>query len=310
MAVVGPWPGLRRPAPFRRGDGGGRRRRRRCGRDRSRADRVPPLGMAGPRAARRAVRTGELLGPWWSLVLRDAGEGEVPRRAVVVDVPAVRHADEAGVVDGGAGEDAERRNRYRLLDRFGNREDNLAVPGREARAGLGALPAVPPRALPAVPRRETTQPRAGSSCPVGPSARNAFGRGSVPGPALWRLKGSSPRKHSSARSAPTGLAFARPGPGREHSSASNAGRAGLSSGREHSSARSARRRGARGGGDGLRFSLGSRLCEERAAAAVTGPLAAAPCLPLPGAFAPRSRRSPLGGAARGRPGGPARRGDA
>ena len=45
----------------------------------------------------------ELLGPWWSLVLRDAGEGETPRRAVVVDVPAVRRADDARCAGGSRG---------------------------------------------------------------------------------------------------------------------------------------------------------------------------------------------------------------
>jgi hypothetical protein len=65
--------------------------------------------------------TADLLDAWWSLVLRDGGDdGSEARRAVVVPVPLVRH--------GARTEDAaaERRNRYRLLDRFGNRSD-LAV---------------------------------------------------------------------------------------------------------------------------------------------------------------------------------------
>jgi hypothetical protein len=63
-----------------------------------------------------------LLGAWWSLVLRDAGEGQASRRAAVVDVPVVRAAPDTHDED-----PAERRNRYRFIDRFGNRTD-LAVP--------------------------------------------------------------------------------------------------------------------------------------------------------------------------------------
>jgi hypothetical protein len=62
-----------------------------------------------------------LLGAWWSLVLRDGGEGQPSRRAAVVDVPVTRSAATSDADD-----PAERRNRYRFLDRFGNRTD-LAV---------------------------------------------------------------------------------------------------------------------------------------------------------------------------------------
>jgi GT2 family glycosyltransferase len=62
-----------------------------------------------------------LLGAWWSLVLRDAGEDQPSRRAAVVDVPVTRSAAAPHAED-----PAERRNRYRFLDRFGNRTD-LAV---------------------------------------------------------------------------------------------------------------------------------------------------------------------------------------
>jgi hypothetical protein len=63
---------------------------------------------------------------WWSLVLRDEGEGEAPRRAVSVDVPATRHEHR-----GWSGLDEEERTRqskrnfYRIIDRFGSRRDLL-----------------------------------------------------------------------------------------------------------------------------------------------------------------------------------------
>lgn len=66
---------------------------------------------------------------WWSLVLRDAGEGEPARRAVAVDVPAIRHEHRgwASLAD----EDRARqskRNFYRIIDRFGSRRDLLVQP--------------------------------------------------------------------------------------------------------------------------------------------------------------------------------------
>jgi hypothetical protein len=64
-----------------------------------------------------------LLGAWWSLVLRDGAEDEPARRAAIVDVPVVRSAAPADTDE----DPAERRNRYRLIDRFGNRTD-LANP--------------------------------------------------------------------------------------------------------------------------------------------------------------------------------------
>jgi len=70
-----------------------------------------------------------LLDAWWSLVLRDEGGERAPRRAVIVDVPLVRH-ERAPRLGARAAEDAktERRYRYRLIDRFGERRD-LAVRG-------------------------------------------------------------------------------------------------------------------------------------------------------------------------------------
>ncbi|HEV8697016.1 MAG TPA: glycosyltransferase [Candidatus Limnocylindrales bacterium] len=63
---------------------------------------------------------------WWSLVLRDEGEGEAPRRAVAVDLPATRHEHR-----GWTSLSEEERNRqskrnfYRIIDRFGSRRDLL-----------------------------------------------------------------------------------------------------------------------------------------------------------------------------------------
>jgi GT2 family glycosyltransferase len=64
---------------------------------------------------------------WWSLVLRDAGEGNEPRRAVrVADIPAVRHEHRGW---GSLPEDERtrqsKRNFYRIIDRFGSRRDLL-----------------------------------------------------------------------------------------------------------------------------------------------------------------------------------------
>jgi cellulose synthase/poly-beta-1,6-N-acetylglucosamine synthase-like glycosyltransferase len=63
---------------------------------------------------------------WWSLVLRDAGEGSPPRRAIAVGLPAVRHEHRAWA----SATDDERarqskRNFYRIIDRFGSRRDLL-----------------------------------------------------------------------------------------------------------------------------------------------------------------------------------------
>jgi hypothetical protein len=64
---------------------------------------------------------------WWSLVLRDEGEGETPKRAVrVADLPATRH--EHRVWESLSEEERTRqskRNFYRIIDRFGSRRDLL-----------------------------------------------------------------------------------------------------------------------------------------------------------------------------------------
>jgi cysteinyl-tRNA synthetase len=64
---------------------------------------------------------------WWSLVLRDAGEGSEPRRAVrVAGIPAERHEHRGW---GSLPEDERtrqsKRNFYRIIDRFGSRRDLL-----------------------------------------------------------------------------------------------------------------------------------------------------------------------------------------
>lgn len=67
---------------------------------------------------------------WWSLVLRDEGEGSTPRRAVRLDgLPAVRH-EHRGYASLPADERdrQSKRNFYRIIDRFGPRRDLLVRP--------------------------------------------------------------------------------------------------------------------------------------------------------------------------------------
>ncbi len=66
---------------------------------------------------------------WWSLVLRDAGEGSAPRRAVVVpSLPLMRGEPHAWTATPAAERDRlSKRNFYRILDRFRDRTD-LVVP--------------------------------------------------------------------------------------------------------------------------------------------------------------------------------------
>ncbi len=61
---------------------------------------------------------------WWSLVLRDEGEDATPRRALAVEIPAIRHEHR----DWTSTPEPERarlskRNFYRIIDRFGRRPD-------------------------------------------------------------------------------------------------------------------------------------------------------------------------------------------
>lgn len=64
---------------------------------------------------------------WWSLVLRDGGEGRRSRRAVrVADPPAIRHEHHGSTSIEPADLDRlSKRNFYRILDRFGARRDLL-----------------------------------------------------------------------------------------------------------------------------------------------------------------------------------------
>ena len=64
---------------------------------------------------------------WWSLVLRDEGEGNAPRRAVALDgLPADRH-DHRGYTSlpDDERDRQSKRNFYRIIDRFGSRLDLL-----------------------------------------------------------------------------------------------------------------------------------------------------------------------------------------
>ena len=64
---------------------------------------------------------------WWSLVLRDEGEGSPPRRAVALDgFPAVRHEHRGYTSLPDTERDRQsKRNFYRIIDRFGWRRDLL-----------------------------------------------------------------------------------------------------------------------------------------------------------------------------------------
>ena len=66
---------------------------------------------------------------WWSLVLRDEGEGTGPRRAVAVELPAIRHEHRGWSSLPDAERDRQsKRNFYRIIDRFGSRRDLLVEP--------------------------------------------------------------------------------------------------------------------------------------------------------------------------------------
>jgi hypothetical protein len=72
-------------------------------------------------------RSATYLDVWWSLVLRDEGEGRPPRRAVALALPLVRHARrDSGGLPETERRRLSRRNFYRIIRRFGRRRD-LAV---------------------------------------------------------------------------------------------------------------------------------------------------------------------------------------
>jgi len=74
-------------------------------------------------------RTRAMLATWWSLVLRDEGEDAPPRRALALaELPVTRRDHEPDPVatsPGSERDQASRRDRYRIIDRFGWRRDLL-----------------------------------------------------------------------------------------------------------------------------------------------------------------------------------------
>jgi len=76
---------------------------------------------------------------WWSLVLRDEGEGETPRRAVsVAGLPAQRHEHRGWTSLPDEERDRQsKRNFYRIIDRFGSRRDLLVGAASTATSGRG-----------------------------------------------------------------------------------------------------------------------------------------------------------------------------
>ncbi len=68
---------------------------------------------------------------WWSLVLRDDGEGEPARPAIALEgLPLVRHEHRGyTAIPEGERDRLSKRNFYRIIDRFGARRDLLVRPG-------------------------------------------------------------------------------------------------------------------------------------------------------------------------------------
>ncbi len=64
---------------------------------------------------------------WWSLVLRDDGDDQTPRRAISLgSLPAIRHEHRGWASLPEAERDRQsKRNFYRIIDRFGSRRDLL-----------------------------------------------------------------------------------------------------------------------------------------------------------------------------------------
>ena len=76
------------------------------------------------------LRSARGVDTWWSLVLRDAGDGALPRRAIrLAELPVARHDPPGGppATDTEAARLA-RRDTYRILAAFGGRRDLLTPP--------------------------------------------------------------------------------------------------------------------------------------------------------------------------------------
>jgi cysteinyl-tRNA synthetase len=85
-------------------------------------------GTRGPLDAR--FRFYRNLDIWWSLALRDEGEGAPPRRAVALELPAVRHEHRGWAsLPEDERKRQSKRNFYRIIDRFGSRRDLLVGRG-------------------------------------------------------------------------------------------------------------------------------------------------------------------------------------
>jgi hypothetical protein len=74
------------------------------------------------------------LDAWWSFVLRDQGPDASPRGALALDLALVRHEPVAEAAPGDPdAARSEKRDRYRIIGRFGRRRDLLLHPGPAAR---------------------------------------------------------------------------------------------------------------------------------------------------------------------------------
>jgi hypothetical protein len=75
------------------------------------------------------------LGSWWSLVLRAGAEGTIPRRAVRLELPLLRHpVSQPAGPDGPERDRLAKRGFYRILDRFRERPDLLSGAPRHGTA--------------------------------------------------------------------------------------------------------------------------------------------------------------------------------
>ena len=89
-------------------------------------------------------RLARYLDIWWSLVLRDQGEGRDPRRALAIDLPIAGREPRDQEASGAAERDRlTKRNFYRLIDRFGARRDLLLASASASRGGSGEGPGRP-----------------------------------------------------------------------------------------------------------------------------------------------------------------------